>query len=238
MMKSLFKKEYLFYVFLGLIGVSLVVSSAYATTTISTSINTGGTLVVTGQIYASSTVATGGNITVPPAYGLDTASAGALNIGTTTANAVNIGQAGVLTTVLGTLTVTQGTTLSSTLSVSGATTLLTASSTGLVKANSLNVGGSGTDVNNIVYGFCNITSGSVNAILASTTAFVSCSGATGVVPTSKVFVQATSSLTSNLIIQSASSSPVAGTISLEIFNLGNAGTLTPPLTSIDFFGIR
>jgi hypothetical protein len=141
-----------------------------------------------------------------------------------------VGQAGVATNILGSLAVTQ------TATITGATTMSTASSTGLVKANSLNVGGSGTNVNSIVFGYCTITG--APSITASSTAFVVCSGATNITSAFEVFVQATSSLTSNLIIQSASSTPTAGSISLQIYNLGYNGAQTPPATSVNFIGIR
>ena len=60
-----------------------------------------GALTVTGAATLSSTLGVTGlatfsnNITVPAAYGLDTAAAGVLNIGTTTATTINIGKAGV-----------------------------------------------------------------------------------------------------------------------------------------------
>jgi hypothetical protein len=72
-----------------IISVLFVVAVVEAATTISANINTGGTLTVTG-------VSTfGDNITVPAAYGLDTAGAGALNIGTTTATSINYGGSSV-----------------------------------------------------------------------------------------------------------------------------------------------
>lgn len=60
-----------------------------------------GALTVTGATILSSTLdvtgitTLGNNVTVPAAYGLDTAGSGALNIGTTTATSINIGRAGV-----------------------------------------------------------------------------------------------------------------------------------------------
>ena len=71
-----------------------IVGVAYATT-IGTNILTTGTLTVTGL------TAIGNNITVPAAYGLDTAAAGVLNIGTTTATTINIGGTQATTKVLG-----------------------------------------------------------------------------------------------------------------------------------------
>jgi len=50
---------------------------------------------VAGALTVSGATTLSNNITVPAAYGLDTAGSGALNIGTTTATSINIGKAGV-----------------------------------------------------------------------------------------------------------------------------------------------
>jgi len=98
MLKNLsFKKEYVSYGAVLLVGLFLSAMAASASTTISTNVNTGGTLTVTGAstltgaVNASSTIAASGNMTVVAGYGLDTAGGGALNIGTTTATSVIIG---------------------------------------------------------------------------------------------------------------------------------------------------
>lgn len=94
-----FKKEYISYVFVLLVGLLLSAMAANAASTLSTSISTGGNLYATGTvtiggaISASSTLATSGGITVVAAYGLDTAGGGLLNLGTTTATGVVIGSA-------------------------------------------------------------------------------------------------------------------------------------------------
>lgn len=62
-------------------------------------------LTVVGVVSAATTIgsniATGGNITVAPAFGLDASAAGVLNIGTTTATTINIGGTQALTKILG-----------------------------------------------------------------------------------------------------------------------------------------
>ena len=89
------------------------------------------TLATAGIVGAATTIGnnitTGGTVaaleaTVTAAYGLDTAAAGQLNIGTSTATAIRIGDTGVTTTNAGALTVTGATTLSSTLGVTGLAT--------------------------------------------------------------------------------------------------------------------
>src|SRR3990167_346147 len=82
-----FKKEYLSYVFVLLVGLLLSAMAANAASTVALSISTG------AHLYASSTLATSGNITVVAGYGLDTAGGGLLNLGTTTATGVVIGSA-------------------------------------------------------------------------------------------------------------------------------------------------
>jgi len=79
----------------------------------------------------------------------------------------------------------------------------------------LNIG-EGTDINKLVFGVCNIATVSVTA---SSTAFIDCTGATGVAVGDYVFVTATSSLPTNFTIQAASST-VANTINLRILNHG------------------
>jgi len=95
---------------------------AEAATTINSNINTGGTLSVTGVSTLTGAVTVGNNITVPAAYGFDTAGAGALNIGTSTATSIEIADTGVLTTIQGTLNVDEAVTFDTTLGVTGATT--------------------------------------------------------------------------------------------------------------------
>jgi hypothetical protein len=98
----------------------------------------------TGALYASTTalftnglttyapIVAGGNITVPAGYSLDTATAGVLNLGTTTANAITIGKSGMTTTFPGAVT------------VSGLTTLGNASTTVLSTTGNILVNGFAT----------------------------------------------------------------------------------------------
>jgi len=109
----------------------------------------------------------------------------------------------------------------------------TASSTNLV------VGGNSTNgtLAGMIHGVCTFGN---KTIAATTTVGVQCT-ATGVRTNDKVFVTATSSLHSNFIITSASST-AANTIGLYIFNTGAAGTTTTSgvdnITAINFFAIR
>ena len=92
------------------------------------------TTTVAGPLAVTGTTTLSNNITVPAAYGLDVASAGQLNIGTTTANAVRLASTHVTTTVAGPLAVTGTTTLSNNVTVPAAYGLDTAA------AGQLNIG--------------------------------------------------------------------------------------------------
>ena len=109
------------------------------------------------------------------------------------------------------------------------------SAVGTASSTSLIVGGNSTTVGGIVFGYCNVQN-SAN-IAASTTAYFSCTGATGVTSATRIFVQATSSLSAGLILHSASSTVTDGSISLQIFNATSTAT-APGTISINFFGIR
>src|SRR3989344_5136243 len=74
-----------------IVSVLLVTGLVSAATTISTVIQTDGTLSVTGASTLTGAITAGNNITVPAAYGLDVASAGQLNLGTTTATTIVVG---------------------------------------------------------------------------------------------------------------------------------------------------
>jgi len=87
-----------------------------------------------------------------------------------------------------------------------------------------------------VFGYCNIANPA--AVTASTTAYFNCTGATGATTSHRIFVQATSSMPANLVVQAASST-AAGNINIQVVNLGlTAGDVAPGDISLNFFGIR
>ena len=140
-------------------------------------------------------------------------------------------------TTAGTLAVTGASTFTGSL---GDIILTTASSTGLVKVNSLRVGPNSTEsptVSGMVFGTCNFKTDEtldISLTTASTTYLV-CGDATGVLSGDKVFVQATSSLPVNVFVIAASST-AADTISLR---LGIAsGTVSTGLISVNFWAVR
>ena len=201
-----------------------------------------GALTVTGATILSSTLdvtgitTLGNNVTVPAAYSLDTAAAGQLNIGTSTATAIRIGSSGMTTTVAGALTVSGATTLSNNITVPAAYGLDTAGSgalnIGTTTATSINIGragvpavianasstlanfGGGTTIGNIVFGTCTVTIGTVTA---SSTAVADCA-ATGVTTDHKVFV--TPYITDPNIIFTSASSTGTNTIQVSVYNTG------------------
>ena len=223
-----------------------------------------GNLTVTGTFSPAQTVAT--SFLVGGGYGdtgvtISTAGViqanGALEInGFATTTAAN-GNFATLGTLVGssTLQVTGAATLYSTLSVTGVTTLVNASSTnesisgnlwvggnatttaaGAISTNgSLTLANTSTAINGIVFGFCNIANS--GNITASSTGYFNCTGATGVTTSHRVFVQATSSLPTNLIVVAASST-AQDTINLLIYNTGTTGLVAPGGISLNFFGIR
>ncbi len=194
------------------IGASLTVGAAVvaAATTISTNIQTDGTLSVTG----ASTLT-----------GLVTMS-GAATVGTT----LNVTGA----TTLSTVEVTGAVTLDSSASVGTSLTVGTTAST-----SKLIVGGDSADgtISGIVTGYCNIAA--VGSFNASTTQAVTCANATGLRAGDRVFVQATSSLQTNFIIQYASTTAAGGAITVGILNDG-IGTAVNSMTatSLNFWAVR
>lgn len=220
---SYFKKEYFLYVFVCLVGLSLAIGAAYASTTISTDVVTGGnmyatstmavtgaitgysTLTVTGAINASSTIATSGNITVPAGYAIDTAGAGVLNIGTSTATSINIGKAGV------------------------PAVMVNASST-------LASFGGGTTVSNIAFGTCTPTIGSITA---STTLSAICTGSEAVNSTAwKVFVTPNITEDINISFVSASSTALGIQVTLTNRNITGVGAINPTDNAWSWMAIK
>lgn len=108
---------------------------------------------------------------------------------------------------------------------------------GLASTSALKVGDepAASTINGLAFGYCTIPATSV---LASTTSYANCTGATGVVENDRVFIQATSSLLNNFMVTAASSTATAGTITVRIFNNGSiAGTDTGAI-SFNFWAAR
>ena len=140
----------------------------------------------------------------------------------------------------GNLTSVANVTATGTLNVTGLTTLVSATTThigvtGTASTTNLVVGGGGSTIAGINFGFCNIPD---STIAASTTKAVNCTSATGVAVADRVFVMATTSLPTNFAVLSASSS-AATVVSLYIANLGypTAVTTTGNI-SLNFISFR
>ena len=166
---------------------------------------------------------------------------------TLTANAVTTISTNVVTggsvNASTTLAADGAATLGSTLAVTGVSTLTgntilsTASSTGLVKVDSLRVAKTGTTNNTIAginFGVC--TFASVN-ITASSSDMATCSSATGVESGDKIFVTATSSLPDGFVITAASST-ASNVIQLRILNHGQSLGVATGINSINFWAVR
>jgi len=185
-------------------GIAMCALAANASTTIGTTIQTG------GQIYASSTVM------IAATYGIDTDSAGALNIGTTTATSVIIGSATAKVGIASTSPYVA-------LGVTGTTT----ATLGNV------IGSAGTGISQLTFGTCTLT---MPAISASSTAVANCT-ATGSSNGDKVFVTLPQ-LPVNIIFTGASST-AANTIQIAEYNTGiTGGATTPPAVTVSWLAIH
>lgn len=223
---SSLKKDYVSYGSVLLLGLLMSALAASASTTISTNVNTGGTLTVTGvstltgAINASSTLATSGNITVVAGYGLDTAGGGVLNLGTTTATTV----------IIGSSSANVGVASSSPYVALGVTGTTTASA-GMV------IGATGTALNRVVAGSCAliIPSGAGATVAASSTAPFDCA-VTGVTSGDNVIVElatttagagkmgGTGTTAGLFIFAGAKASSTAGYITVLLLNMSGAAT--------------
>lgn len=116
-------------------------------------------------------------------------------------------------TINGDLNVTKNLSASSTLTVAGHAEL---DSTVSIDG-TLTIGGdvSGTSLDRVFMGVCYLNE---IEVIASSTSYAVCSGATGVTNGDNVVLTATSSLNADMSIQSASSTPVNGEISVLLFN--------------------
>ena len=135
-------------------------------------------------------------------------------------------------TVVGAFTATGAAALGSTLDVTGATTLASTTAT------SFKAGQTGTQHTGLVSGYCTIANVSVTA---SSTGMVSCSSATGVASGDRVFVQATSSLPDNFVIQAASTT-ATDVIQVDILNIptttADGGADDTGVHSFNFWAVR
>lgn len=201
------------------VGVFTVVGAAQAVTTISTNVDTGGTLNVTGLstlTNASTTIlSTTGNFMVN-------------GFATTTASNGNIATAGTLT-VVGASTLTGNVTAAGSVIIAG-----TASTSALKVGDEP----AAPTMNGMVFGYCSFTD--VTLAASSTDGFASCTTvpAGALVVGDRVFVQATSSVQAPYIITAASTTGVS-TIQLRILNTGLGGADgTLEGTSVNFWAVR
>ena len=87
----------------------------------------------------------------------------------------------------------------------------------------------------MIFGYCNLTSVTVNA---TSTAYANCAGATGVTSSYSVFVQATSSLPAGLVVTAASSTATTGTINVLIMNSTAGANTATGAISLNYWAVR
>lgn len=176
-------------------------------------LNLGTTTATTVNIGGTqATIKVLGNLQIPANYSIDTAAAGTLNIGTTTANAITIGKSGVTTNNPGLSTMTNA-----------STTLLS-------------IGGStGSTLSTVQAGYCSLVAVTVTA---TSTAYTTCTGAGTVDNTYRVFTQATSSMPSGLLLDAASTTATAGTLSLRVNNANAGANTSTGSISINFWAFK
>ena len=155
---------------------------------------------------------------------------GGITLGATLVGAVTTISTNI--TTAGTFNADDAATFGSTVTVTGATTLASTTATGF------KVGQTGTQHTGLVSGYCTIANVSVTA---SSTGMVSCSSATGIASGDRVFVQATSSLPDNFVIQAASTT-ATDVIQVDILNIptttADGGTDDTGVHSFNFWAVR
>ena len=250
----------------GLGASLLVMAMVSAATTISTNISTDGTLSVTGASTltgltsmvqassrrfsvhdtayfggsATSTFNSAGDLLVMGSTTLQHFSgrnATTTNIFSTTASSTNLFSTSLTTgaATLGTIAVGAAT-LSSTLAVTGATTLTGAATMASTTATSFKVGQIGTQNSVIVNGYCTLAAVDPSA---ATTTYSNCTLATGlgtIDTTYRVFVQATSSMPSAVLIEAATTT-AGGLVSVRFFGTNGASTIAEGV-SLNFWAVK
>ncbi|MDO8565447.1 MAG: hypothetical protein Q7R67_02420 [bacterium] len=218
----------------GVLLVSLVVNAA---TTISTNVQTDGTLSVTGASTLTGNVAAAGTLDVTGLTSMIQASSTRFSVHGT---AYFGGSATTSITSAGVITLTNGETIAN---ATNGTITLTADvmkMVGTASTSAIRVGdeADATLLNGLVSGYCTIADLSITASSTGTTL---CSGATGVVSGDRVFVMATGTIPNNFVVQAASSS--ADTIiQIDILNIAtttaDSGTDDTGIRSFWFWATR
>ena len=205
-------------------GVLLVVGGVQAATTISTNIETDGTLEVTG----ASTLT--GLTTMIQASSTRFSVHGTAYFGGTATTTID--STGIIT-LRNDETISNATDGTITLTADNVVLVGTASTSAIKVGDEVSV----STINGLIFGYC--TAPSLN-VAATSSATLLCADATGVASTDRVFVQATSSLPENFVIQAASSS-ATDTIQTRVFNMA---TSTPSyaadtgINSFNFWAVR
>lgn len=204
------------------------VATTTGTSTIVSNLQVGSTLLLGSGGYLTGTRL---NFTAASAIGTDS---GALTIAPIAGSSVNVNLSTTGDFVVTTDDLVVDTSANR-VGIQTATPNTTLEVVGTASTTNLIVGGNGTSLAGVVAGYCTIPA---TTVTASSTNYANCTGATGVINGDRVFVQATSSLADNFIIQSASSTVTAGTINVKILNTGMITGTGTGINSFNFWAFR
>ena len=224
------------------IGVFFVVGGVSAATTISTNIDTAGTLnvddattlngaVTLGNAVGDDIVITGNATSSKHFANRFTSNTFAVG-GTATSTFDSAGALGLE----GTLTLQNDETIANT--TDGTITLgaTNAVLVGTASTSALRVGDEiATTINGLVFGYCTLAAIDVSA---ATTTYAYCTGATGVISGDRVFVQATSSMPTATWITAASSTATAGQINVRLHADKGATAIDASTVSLNVWAVR
>lgn len=188
-------------------------------------LSVGGTVTATGAASLSSTLGVTGLATLVQASTTRLSVIDTFYVGTTATTTIS-GAGNVL--VGGTLTSTAGLNTFGNVIMTGSSTLPTATSTGLITAQSMKVSSDGADsvISGLVFGTCGLPNGT--SVAASSTAYMVCTIATGAIPTSGYAIliqkpgQANGGMPPDVFVTEASST-AASTIRIALYNAGTTG---------------
>lgn len=140
--------------------------------------------------------------------------------------------------VTGLSTLTAGYVSQASSTVVGAfTTTGTAIFNGLASSTTLTVGSDQVStVSGLIHGFCTVAA---TTLTAASSTYSTCTGATGLTSSYRVFVQATSSLPAGIFIDAASTTGTTGTIGLRFWShSATAGNISAATVSLNFWAVR
>ena len=224
-MKKFYKNKNFISILLSVVlSFAFVAVAAYATTTIGTNVDTGGTLTVTGATTIYGATSIGGALTATSTLAISGATSFAGNASTTGSAVL---KSAIINSDTGAISFGD-----ENLTTTGAVNFATASSTSLASLDSIKISSLGDTISDIQFGTCTVTIGSVTA---SSTAVADCA-ATGVTTSHQVFI--TPYITDSTIIFSSASSTADNTIQVAVYNTGTVGAVDPADNSWAWMAIK